>query len=245
MESVAVPGPMSGAEVLLPDEEARHALSVARLRDGERVALFDGKGTEAAGAIFQQGKRQARVLIEHVRHEDPPSVNLILAPAWLNRDKPMEEIIRRGTELGVTLFAFWRAQRSQRPVSAENKWQRLAVESCKQSGRLHLPRFAFFDDLASALLSFDGCVLVADVLAQSPGLTLPLSALKSCALLIGPEGDFADTERAAYHGRGALPVSLGKQVLRTEVASVAMATIVLAALGALGTRLAPPSPTLG
>ncbi len=231
--------------MLLPDEEAHHALSVARLRDGDRVAVFDGQGAEARGPLFRQGKRQARVLVEEVRREAPPAVSLVLAPAWLHRDKPMEEIIRRGTELGVSVFAFWRAARSQRPVSSEEKWQRLAVESCKQSGRLYLPRFALFDDLSSALDSFGGCVLVADINADSPELVLPPSALKSCALIIGPEGDFVPEERDALHHHAAVPVSLGKNVLRTEAASVAAAILVLNALGGLGTRLAPPRHELG
>lgn len=230
-----------GAEVFLPEDEAHHALSVARLRDGEQVAVFDGHGTEATGPIFRQGKRQARVLIEEVRREAPPEANVILAPAWLQKDKPLEEIVRRGTELGISRFAFWRAMRSQRPVASHDKWHRLAVESCKQSGRLHLPHFDFFEDLPSALTSFDGCILVADILAVNSDQTLPPSALRSCALIIGPEGDFTDEERKTLLSNMAIPVSLGRQVLRTEAASVAMATLVLGALGGLGTRLIRPA----
>ncbi len=237
--------PQSATGLYLTEDEAHHALSVARLRDGEQVALFDGKGTEALGTIFRHGKRQARVLVEELRREAPPVTNVILAPAWLHRDKPMEEIIRRGTELGVSRFAFWRALRSQRPVSAQDKWHRLAVESCKQSGRLYLPSFDFFDDLPSALNSFDGCVLVADALSASSQMALPASARKSCALIIGPEGDFADEERGALRDHTVFPVSLGRQILRTEVASVAMATLALNALGGLGTRLSPSPDTEG
>ena len=229
--------PESGTELFLPEDEAHHALSVARLRDGEQVAVFAGRGTEATGPIFRQGKRQARVLIEQLRREAPPDAHVILAPAWLQKEKPLDEIVRRGTELGVSRFAFWRAQRSQRPVAAHDKWHRLAVESCKQSGRLHLPQFDFFEDLPSAMSSFDGCVLVADILTVTSDLPLPPSALKSCALIIGPEGDFTDGEREALRAGRAIPVSLGRQVLRTEAASVAMATLVLGALGELGTRL--------
>jgi 16S rRNA (uracil1498-N3)-methyltransferase len=233
----------SGAELLLTEEEAHHALSVVRLRDGEEVALFDGRGTEAVGTLFRQGKRNARVVIGRVRREDPPNSAVVLAPAWLHRDRPMEEIIRRGTELGVTRFAFWRAMRSQRPVANQDKWSRLAVESCKQCGRLYLPRFDFFDDLSAALTSFSGCILLADALAAPSDLLLPPGALTSCALVVGPEGDFADGERDALREHGALPLSLGRQILRTEVASIALATVVLNTLGTLGSRLTPPRET--
>ena len=145
----------------------------------------------------------------------------------------------------MSVFAFWRAIRSQRPVSAEDKWLRLAVESCKQSGRLHLPRFDFFDDLPAALSTFGGCILVGDILAPSPELALPLSALNSCTLVIGPEGDFSGEERDILVNHGAAFVSLGNNVLRTEVASVAMATLVLNALGGLGTRLTAPATIAG
>ncbi len=237
--------PQTGNEIFLPEDEAHHALFVARLRDGEQVAVFDGRGNEAVGPIFKQGKRQARVVQETRRTEDPPATEVILAPAWLHKDKTIEDIVRRGTELGVSRFAFWRAHRSQRPPSTREKWTRLAVESCKQCGRLHLPGFDFFDSLETALLSFRGCTLVADAGAPPSELLLPPSARESCALIIGPEGDFTEEEGAFLRARGALPVSLGRHVLRTEVAAFVLAAVALNALGALGARLALPPESAG
>ena len=227
----------NGQEAHLPEDEAHHALSVVRLRDGESVALFDGKGTEAVGPLYRRGKRSAFVAVERVRTETPPSARVILAPAWLHRDKPMEEIIRRGTELGVHAFAFWRAERSQRPASDPEKWRRLAIECCKQSGRLHLPLFPCHDGLEAALSSSPGCILAADMHASAGSLLLPDTAADSCLLVIGPEGDFSEMEQALLSEHRAMPVSLGPYVLRTEVAAVALATLALGAFGCLGTRL--------
>ena len=223
----------------LPEEEAHHAISVVRLRDGERVALFDGKGTEAIGVLARRGKREAVVTIETVRREPQADIPVVLAPAWLHRDKPLEEIVRRGTELGVTSFAFWRAERSQRPACHPDKWQRLAVESCKQSGRLFLPEFLFHDDLSAVLDNAPGCVLAADIEASPQCVHFPPETRDGCLLLIGPEGDFTEEERGLLTSRHTVFVSLGPQVLRTEAAAVALATVALSALGRLGSRLTP------
>ena len=224
-----------GTPVELPEEEAHHALRVVRLREDDTVSLFDGMGANATGLLRVTGKRSASALIETVETEPVPPAEVFMAPAWLHRDKPMEEMVRRGVELGVAGFHFWLARHSQRPLGDAERWLRLAVESCKQCGRSRLPVIALHPSLES-LVASAGCPLIAAV----PGGTAVAVALPAAparvALVTGPEGDFSTDELGLLDASGAVRADLGRQILRTEAASIALCTLVLGAYGMMGAQ---------
>ncbi|MBW7866394.1 MAG: 16S rRNA (uracil(1498)-N(3))-methyltransferase [Candidatus Hydrogenedentes bacterium] len=225
-----------GGEVPLPSGEAHHALRVLRIKAGETVGLFDGRGTEAWGAFTPVDRRAALVRVEGVRRHEAPSVRVLLAPAWPHRDKAVEEIIRRGTELGVAGFHFWRAERSQRPTGGLDRWERCVVDSCKQCGRPAFPDVNAWDSLSALLDGVPGRVVAAD-LEETPSEVVVLGpAGPDLLLVVGPEGDFTEGERALLTEKGAARVSLGAQVLRLEVAAVTLATLALNGAGLLGTQ---------
>jgi 16S rRNA (uracil1498-N3)-methyltransferase len=224
-------------EVLLPEEEAHHAARVVRVRPGERVALVDGRGREWPGTVARVDRREVAVDASPCRRAEAPSARLTLFQAWLKRDKHIEEIVWRGTELGVWDFVFFRAAHSERPVSYDEKWLRIAQEACKQCGRLWLPSFSVAPSLPKALEGFEGRLLLAS--ADEPPVPLR-EALDSglAGLVVGPEGDFTDEERAEALKRGARCISLGSTTFRAEVAAFVGATLVLYELGQLGPRSA-------
>lgn len=217
----------------LPEEEAHHASRVVRVRPGERVALFDGRGREWLGRIERADRREVAVSIETERREEPPSAHLTLVQAWLKRDKHIEEIVWRGTELGVAQFVFFRAERSERPVSREAKWDRISLEACKQCGRLWRPEFGVAEGLREAVEGFEGQLLMA-ALDEKP---VPLHEAvrgRRVGLIIGPEGDFSADELALARQHGAQPISLGAKTFRAEVAAVVASALVLYEMGGLG-----------
>jgi 16S rRNA (uracil1498-N3)-methyltransferase len=170
-------------------------------------------------------KREVEVAIESVREVLPPAPALTLAVGRPNLDKSMEFIVRHGTELGVSRFTIFHAARSQRPPKLNDKWDRLAVECCKQSGRLWLPEFQVAESLDAVLDAVEGLLVMASI----EGPHEPLSMVKGAdalTLLIGPEGDFTGEETALACARGAKLISLGPHILRTEVAAVVAATLV-------------------
>lgn len=220
-----IPEPPTGDSFSLPPEEAHHALRVVRVQPGDRVALFDGQGREWLGQVAACTKREVTVGIEALREAPRPAPRLTLAVGRPNLDKSMEFIVRHGTELGVSQFVFFHAERSQRPPRHHDKWERLAVECCKQSGRLWLPAFAVAESL-EAVLDRTADLLV---LASIEGPYLPLSVVQGApavTLLVGPEGDFTEAETALACARGARRISLGPHVLRTEVAAMVAAALV-------------------
>lgn len=227
--------PAVGQPYRLTGDDAHHAAKVLRVRAGEPVALFDGAGQEWEGAVLDVERNAVSVSITALIQQPPPAPALTLALAWLHRDKAIEDLVRRGTELGVNRFVFFRAARSQKPPKFSEKWPRIAVECCKQSGQLWLPAFEVVDDLDEVLSTATGDLLLATLDAAPRPLSAALSG-KPITLLVGPEGDFTAEETAAALAAGAAPLSLGETVFRAEVAAEIALTLIRYETGALGPR---------
>jgi 16S rRNA (uracil1498-N3)-methyltransferase len=217
--------------VFLGEAESHHALRVVRLKPGEAVELFDGAGRVWLGAYEQVGKREAAVQVERSWVEAAPTPRLTLLQASLHRDAAIEELIRRGTEIGVTRFLFFRAARSEHATKLGAKLEKVAIETCKQCGRNWLPEIGVADDpLALVRDNPDGAYI-----AAMAGEPMEIGACKvnpDSLLLVGPEGDFTDDELTQFIEAGATPITLGAYTYRAEVAAVLGATLLLQQAGA-------------
>lgn len=232
------PFPQSAPLITLREEEAHHALRVVRVREGDHVALFDGHGREFTGAVQHCTRHEVQVEVQETRLTDRPLPELTLAFAWLHQDKAIEFIIRHGTELGVARFIFFRAARSERPPKLNDKWQRLAIEVCKQSGRLWLPEFTLAKDLSDTLDGLEGQTFFGALDPPHAPLQLPPAASR-INLLIGPEGDFTQEEVAVAKSKSALPVSLGQTIFKAEMAALVAITLLQHQAGHLGLPSGP------
>jgi 16S rRNA (uracil1498-N3)-methyltransferase len=218
---------LADGQVVLREAEAHHALHVVRVRKGEEIALFDGQGRELTGQVSAMDRREVVADITGERNEPRPEVELILLQAWLHRDKAVEELIKRATEIGVARFRFFRSERSERPLKQNDKWRRWAVEACKQCGRLWLPEFEIAKDLSNALDGAPDKVLLASMDLEPVPIREAVRGQRSLGLLIGPEGDFSDAEIEAAQSYGATPISLGRVTFRAEVAAFLASALVL------------------
>jgi len=219
-------------EVRLPAEEAHHALHVVRVRVGDPAVVFDGCGRELLGTVGNVTRRDVTITVTEERRTPAPSKRLTLFQAWLHREKPLEELIRRATELGVSRLLFFRAAHSERFSRVSKRLQRVAVETCKQCGRVWLPTFDIAQDLKSALEASASKLLI---LAKDLE-PVPLRAVvggDEIGLIVGPEGDFSQAELDLALERGASPISLGPGTFRSEVAAALAAALVLYEWGLL------------
>ena len=224
----------AGAGCALSEDAAHHAIHVLRLREGDEVTLFNGRGGEFAARIASiQRLRIAIDLLEHlpVERESPLDITLIQG---VSAGEKMDSTIRKAVELGVNAVQPVLAARSlARPKGdrAENRrehWQKVAIAACEQCGRNIIPRV-----LPLAPLSQLVAGEAPRKLLLSPRSELPLSKVQldypSIVLAAGPEAGFTAEEESTLVALGFAPVSLGPRVLRTETAAVAA----LAALNAL------------
>jgi len=215
--------------VRLSSEEAHHLVDVLRLREGAEVSLFDGKGGAARAKVerIAGGEVDLRILGLGPSRESPLSLTVAVAP--LKGDR-MSFLIQKLTELGVTRLVPLETDRG-RPGENLERWRRIAIEACKQSGRSRSPEVTSPRSLEE-ILKEEGSLV-----AAHPGAP-PLSAPRSGAIvaLIGPEGGWSEKELALFSELGVTLFGLGPRTLRTETAAIAAATVLLFLAGDLGAK---------
>ena len=225
----------AGGSTQLPEEAAHHAVHVLRLRAGDALTLFDGRGGEYGARIAAMERLRVRVdVLAHqaIERESPLAVTLVQG---ISAGERMDFTVQKATELGVAALQPVVAARSTGRIAGERAaqkrahWQRVAIAACEQCGRNRVPEV-----LAPVALE-DYCrrAAPAGALLLSPESRLALrqaaAGLRGAATLAaGPEAGFTAQEEALLAQAGFLPVRLGPRVLRTETAA-------LAALAALNT----------
>ncbi|MCD5401528.1 16S rRNA (uracil(1498)-N(3))-methyltransferase [candidate division NPL-UPA2 bacterium] len=232
------PEKVKGDRITIEGREVHHLRNVLRLRKGERVICFDGRGKEYEGTIASFSPGQAEIKIEKskkLKKELP--LKITLAPSLIRASK-MDLVIQKCTELGVFRLMPMRTERSlvkldeAKSRARRERWQRLAEEAAKQSGRVQVPQIEEVRDFAS-ILRGAGDFDLAIILWEEAGgegsfkkvLTKRLSLSESVLLLIGPEGGFPAREVAEAKKAGLLPVSLGPRLLKAETAAIVAVAI--------------------
>ncbi|HZX27609.1 MAG TPA: 16S rRNA (uracil(1498)-N(3))-methyltransferase [Telluria sp.] len=215
----------SGLAVDLPEAVAHH-LHVLRLPPGAPLTLFDGRGGEYAATLLECGKRRASALVgAHAAREAELPYAVTLAQG-LPEGAKMDWIVEKAVEMGVAAVQPVAARRSVVKLAGERAerkvahWEAIVTAASEQCGRNRLMRIA-------APLPLERCLAGAPALLLSPRGTLGLAdwarreSPRDLTLLIGPEGGYAPEEEAAALAAGAVAVSMGARVLRTETAAVA------------------------
>jgi 16S rRNA (uracil1498-N3)-methyltransferase len=221
--------------LLLTGSEAHHALHVVRIRQGEHIEILDGAGKKFVCEAGRLGRSNVELKVLEQSVSPPLSYQLTLLQA-LPKGKLVESIIQKATELGAFRVVPLLAERTvihlapeERKLKAQ-KWQSVAIEAIKQCG-------------AAWLTNVESPLSVQEFLQRGERFELAfVGSLKEprrhpreyfenfsrangrkpkCACVwIGPEGDFTVEELRAIEGAGALPISLGPLVLRTETAAI-------------------------
>jgi 16S rRNA (uracil1498-N3)-methyltransferase len=227
----------AGGMALLPEDAAHHAVHVLRLREGEEVTLFNGRGGEYAGRIAAIERLRVAVdLLAHraLERESPLAVTLVQG---VSASEKMDFTVQKATELGVAALQPLIAARSVGRIAGERAaqkrahWQRVAIAACEQCGRNRLPEILNPMPLAEFCRApaAPGKRLLLAPEARS-GLREAVARLEGAVqLAAGPEAGFNADEEALLVEAGFVPVRLGPRVLRTETAALAA----LAALNAL------------
>jgi 16S rRNA (uracil1498-N3)-methyltransferase len=232
--------------VVLNDEDHRYLTRVLRLTAGDIVTLFDGMSVEATARITRIGPRALELKIEERRNVpsiDRPHVTLIQG---LAKGDKLDLVVQKATELGVarvipvtTQRAVARLDAGQlRTLSRRARWQKIARDAARQSGRLDVPEIEAVTPLTTALAAAakDALKLMLWEGARMSGLksVLPAEAPKQIVIAVGPEGGFAPDEVEAARQRDFITVGLGPRILRTETAALVTLAILGFALGDLG-----------
>ena len=224
-----------GARVEVTGDEARHALQVARLRVGERIALSDGAGTVVRGAVVAAGQGVLSVEVDEVAFEPEPHPELWLAQALAKGDRD-ELAIQAATELGVSGVIPWAAERSvtrwegAKVAKAEERWRTITREASKQAIRSRVPELGSLST-TKQLAARDGLVVVLEPTGTVALTEVPLNGAECITLVVGPEGGVSPRELELLQEAGAVLARLGSEVLRTSTAGPAALAVFNARLG--------------
>lgn len=241
------PEDWDSARWILEGDEAKHCARVLRLREGESCVLFDGRGH--AGEFVLERVSSSHVVCRPKGNEksskglecsptlpsgdSPAEVRMVLCQA-IPKGSNMDWIIQKAVELGVAEIYPLITERTitrytdKEVESKREKWQRTALEACKQCGQNVLP-------IVHAPMSFDKWMQHHVSTGEFPKLRIIASLAEGarpfkpllqecegetqCAYLVGPEGDFSPRETALALEHEFLPVTLGDIVLRVETAT--------------------------
>ncbi len=213
----------------LSPDESQH-LRVLRLRPGATVRVFDGQGGEADAALIRLDEGGAMLELGETVHNDRETPQPVtLAVALLKGDK-LSDVVRAGTELGVTVFQLLQTRHADVPEIGEQKLirlRRIAAEASKQSRRAVTPDV--LGPVPLATLELDGQGFLAHPGSEAQ-LTERLDWSGPITLVSGPEGGFSEGEVSGLVGKGFVAVTLGPRILRAETAPLAL----LGALAATG-----------
>lgn len=221
---------VKGNLIYIDGQEARHILNVMRLRENDKVIVFDGTGKEYTGFIKQTKPKSLTVEIISTRAPKVDTLpEITLAQAILKKEK-MDYVIEKATELGVhgiiplvserTIVRF----ESDKAIDKLTRWKKIAIEAAKQCGRCDVPEikdvqkfYNAIDNINNFDLALMGC-LSEDTIAFKEAV----SDFKTGKIIvfIGPEGDFTPDEILMAKDTSCKFISLGKRILKSDTAGL-------------------------
>jgi 16S rRNA (uracil1498-N3)-methyltransferase len=224
------PAEWNSASPSLDEDQSHHVLNVLRLREGDYVTVFDGKGAEAKAVLLAVEKGRIRLRIGPKRQSRELPCAITLAQA-IPKGRRMDFIVQKATELGASQIAPLLSERTVVQFDAKEsakkraKWREIAIEACKQCGQNRVPEI----EIPRTLKEFfqkqepSELMLIASLEPDAVGLKNILSERltpRTVCVLVGPEGDFTPGELALAKSKGCIPITLGPTVLRAETAAL-------------------------
>lgn len=224
INSLVEAGELDKERVVLSPEESHHLARVLRVQPGLEITLFDGRGNVADGIVESVGKAAVEVRVVKRWGVPPPAVQIDLIQAVPKPDR-WELVLQKAVELGAANIIPVLSQHTEfKPVEKKmERWQKIVLNAAQQCEVRWLPTLHPLCNYAAVpprLAGYDLVLIGSLYDGAQPLRTVSMAGKKRVALLIGPEGDFSRAEVDAAVAAGAVPVSFGERILRTETAAI-------------------------
>lgn len=230
-------------KIIIDSGDVRHIKKVLRLKKGDSVTVCDGHGCDYESVIEEISDSEIILrIVEKKPADTEPPINVTIYQG-LPKASKMDYIIQKNTELGATGFVPCMLERCvsriENASDSEKKiarWQKIALEAAKQSGRGTVPKVEKICTAAEAAQKLKGedLAFVLYECEQKQNLKQILTSnsnAKNIGFLIGPEGGLDPSEVDKLHEAGIATVGLGSRILRTETAAEAVLSMIMYELG--------------
>jgi 16S rRNA (uracil1498-N3)-methyltransferase len=227
------------SEINLSDDASKHLIKALRLKLSDKIILFNGDGYDYYGEVSDIDKKNVNIAVNEKKHNTSEAdIDISILQSVTSRDK-LDFIFQKNTELGIKNFYLINTERVNfkiPQIKIENRIEHLkkvVISACEQSGRSRIPTVHGTILGLNKLTNEDdqSCKLILNPYTDYSLSNLRNSCLinkKSFQILIGPEGGFSEAEIKVAENAGFKSLSLGKRVLRTETASLSIASTILA-----------------
>jgi 16S rRNA (uracil1498-N3)-methyltransferase len=246
------PATLTKPLVTLKGSEAHHIKNVLRLKPGDRIRLIDGTGNEYEAAIRTLAAEKVEIEIRNEFQAPETAVPRILVAQAFLKEKKMDDLVRKLSELGIAGWIPFFSQRSvprpdkDRLVGRTHRWKRIAAEAAKQCRRRDMLRI--YDALSfKEMLQFSQSCELKIVFWENETISLNgapglkgQGSLKKIMLVLGPEGGFTEQEIEMVRQDGFAMAGLGPRILRAETATVAACTLIQFLYGDMGPGVGQP-----
>ncbi|HSY75339.1 MAG TPA: 16S rRNA (uracil(1498)-N(3))-methyltransferase [Bacteroidia bacterium] len=218
---------INGDTCTLGAEESHHCIKVLRLQAGEHIKLTDGKGGSYKAEIEIVNARACVLrIIEHTP-EPAATWQLHVAIAPTKNIARIEWLVEKLTEIGITEFIPVNAHYSERKVLKNERLNKIVIEAMKQSNRNYLPKLhelCSYNEMLEQAKDFKGQKFVLHCIEKErKTFSKAYKKGENALILIGPEGDFHNSEVEQAIGNSFIPITLGNHRLRTETAALVAA----------------------
>ncbi len=212
---------------LLSKEHTHYIVNVMRLKRGSSLNFFNKNGEWKSEVIFLNKDRVEVKFLEKIKEANNLSKTELAI--CLVKKNPMEIILQKATELGVSKIIPIISERTEVKELNQERAKRIVIEATEQSNQLVPPKITEVIRLKDFLKNFDTTskLLFADVNSKDNLKAEDLKDFKSLCILIGPEGDFSPAERESILGNSAVkPFKLSRNILRSDTAVISAISLV-------------------
>jgi 16S rRNA (uracil1498-N3)-methyltransferase len=233
----ADPSQIREKDIILTGTDVNHIRNVLRMRSGQEVLISDGQGADYRCQLNEIGEDAVTASIMWRLDGNAELPSRITLFQGLPKGDKMEFIIQKCVELGAVKIVPVQTRRTvvkldaRKEQARRKRWMGISESAAKQSGRGIVPEIARVMDFSEALEEarhLDVCLIPYELARGIEHTREVCTAIKpgqSVGIFIGPEGGFEEDEVSKAMKAGAVPVTLGKRILRTETAGMALISV--------------------
>jgi len=226
---------VKGNFISIDGREAKHILNVMRLKENDKVVVFDGTGKEYTGFIAERKLTSLKVEIVSVKQPLPEALPEITLAVAIPKKEKMDYIVEKATELGVGAIIPVISERTiakpedEKHLNKVGRWKKISLEASKQCGRRDVPEIKNIQKFYNAIETINNfdLAVIATLSENTVSLREAVSRFErgKVIVFVGPEGDFTPDEIAMVKDTSAKLVSLGPRVLKSDTAGLYLLSV--------------------